>query len=538
MLTSTTKRFFLPFLVRKDSLSEVEAAAVFAVAEFERNKGGGLIARQPKEKLVSISKVCYPLWLYPTNDAIFIFDGFAYSNYCVSYAEVPSAKVFMESLETNLRPRENYMGFLQNHKNYFEQPKKETQFVFRGLIDNLNFKSEFSLYRKEATEVTAQTNLVFLLPTLQETAVSSTIAEFDKLQSFLREEVERLHECTRLIHRTTNQYITELDYEMAAIKEEADAKIRAQEELVYPKIAKLTKEYKQKIKAVTESFDKELESLKKHRTKTLKSIEVNEEKIKIYQRDAKSQAKKKHAFYEKHWKAKIKQTQKEVNALKKELKNVENNFKKLSKQKGQELSKLNFGLDGEIKFARQPLLELEAGRDAKILVFKKETDRLFNEEKYVNENLFKNLKLRESIRANFEVLGFKDPEVKAPSLFYVPFYVACYEMSVVRRYLILPPSTISSIDFSAKLKGALGMSKIKDLLTPRFKAVAALISHVELFAKQNSVFESQLNGLAQKNNLLNNSLFMENVVKGLVYLKHQGWVSDKEQQVLSNRLRT
>jgi hypothetical protein len=111
-------------------------------------------------------------------------------------------------------------------------------------------------------------------------------------------------------------------------------------------------------------------------------------------------------------------------------------------------------------------------------------------------------------------------------------------MNVVRRYLFLPPSTISSIDFSAKLKGALGMSKIKDLLAPRFKSVAALISHVDLFAKQNSVFESQLNDLAQKNNLLNNSLFMENVVKGLVYLKHQGWVSDKEEQVLSNRLRT
>jgi hypothetical protein len=92
------------------------------------------------------------------------------------------------------------------------------------------------------------------------------------------------------------------------------------------------------------------------------------------------------------------------------------------------------------------------------------------------------------------------------------------------------------VDFSAKLKGAFGMSKIRDLLVPRFKAINALIENVQVFTKQNTMFESLLSSLSQKDNLLNNSLFMENVEKGLVYLKHEGWLSDKEQQILSNRL--
>ena len=99
------------------------------------------------------------------------------------------------------------------------------------------------------------------------------------------------------------------------------------------------------------------------------------------------------------------------------------------------------------------------------------------------------------------------------------FIVACYEIGLSRRYLIIPPSTITNFDFSAKLKGALGMSKIKDLLAPRFKAIAALIEKVQVLTKQNTVFENQLYDLSQKNNLLNNSLFLENVKKGLVYLK-------------------
>jgi hypothetical protein len=536
MLTSATKRFSLPFSAQKSSVPEVEAAAVFAVVELERYKGGGLIARQPEEKLVFLSKIGYPLWFLPKNDSTFVFDGFGDSNYIISYAEVPSAKAFMERLEANSRPRENYMAFISDHGSYFQQSMKEKQFVFRGLIADLDFKSEFNVYRKEAMEATAQTNAALLSPTLEEPTISSMIAEFDKLQSALREEAERLPECTRLINRTTSQYITELDYEATAAKEEADAKIRAQQELVNPQIAKLNKEYKVKIKDLTESFNKELESLQKLKAKTQKFIEGNEGKIRLYQREAKAQAAKKHVIYEKRWKEKIKQTQKEFNGLKKELKNIESNVKRLSKQKVQETSKLNFELDAEIKLARQPLIELEAARDVKMLAFKLETDKLLKQEKPVIEGLNKSIKLREAIKANFGVLGIRDQGLKVPALFYVPFYVACYEMGLTRRYLFIPPSTITGVDFSAKLKGALGMSKIKDLLVPRFKAITALIEKVQVLTKQNTMFESQLDGLSQRSNLLNNGLFLESVEKGLVYLKGEGWLSDKEQQVLSNRL--
>ena len=227
---------------------------------------------------------------------------------------------------------------------------------------------------------------------------------------------------------------------------------------------------------------------------------------------------------------------KEQDGLKRELKNIENNITRLSEQKGQEISKLDLSLDSEIKFARQPLRELEVARDAKMLAFKLETDKLLKQEKPLIDGLNKSIKLREAINANFEGLGIQGQGLKNPCLFHIPFYVACFEMGLTRRYIIVPPSTINGVDFSSKLKGALGMSKIKDLLNPRFKAITSIISKVQVLTKQNSVFESQLNSLAQRNNLLNNGLFMENVAKGLVYLKHEGWLSVKEQQTLSSRL--
>ncbi len=536
MFVSTSKRFILSFSNQKSNSPEAEAAAVFAVAELERNKGGGLITRQQEEKLVFISKSGYPLWLFPKNDGIFVFDGFADSSFTVSYAEIPPTKVFREGFETNSRPREKYLTFLSSQSDYFQQSVKEKNFVFRGLITSSDLKNELNVYRKEITEGNTQTNVTLLLPTLEETTIVSMLSEFDEVTTRLREEAEMLPECIRLINKATSQYITEINYETEAAKEETDAKIKAQEELVNPQITKLNRDYNHKIKELAESFDKELESLKKLRIKTQKSIEGNEEEIKLCQYKARAQASKKHSIYEKRWKQKIKQIEKELKSLKKDLKNTEENLRKISKQKTQEISEINFELDAKIKLARQPIGELEAVRDAKTLAFKLETEKMFKLEKPLIESLNKSINLSEAIKASFEGLGLRGQDLKSPALFYVPFYVVCYEMGLSRRYLIVPPSTITDIDFSTRFKGALGRSKLKDLFTPRFKAISDLVGSVQGLTKQNSLFENQLYDLGQKNNFLKNSTYSESIQKGLVYLNHQGWLSDKEQQVLSNRL--
>lgn len=100
MLSSAVKRFILPFSTEKSRepfSSEVEAAAVFTLAEFERNKGGGLIIKQPEENLVTLAKIGFPIWLFPNNDTTFVFDGLDNSSHSISYAEMPSAQGFLEA---------------------------------------------------------------------------------------------------------------------------------------------------------------------------------------------------------------------------------------------------------------------------------------------------------------------------------------------------------------------------------------------------------------------------------------------------------
>jgi hypothetical protein len=540
MLSSTVKRFIFPFAPQKGTVqfnTEVEGAAVYALAELERMKGGGLIIKQPEEKITFLAKMGYPLWLFPKGETTYIFDGLNNSAYTMSYFELPSAKVFMDSLEANLNTREDFMAFLSDHNSYFTRPKKEKELSLSNLIVDLDFKKELNAYRKEAVEVTGQpANLALLPPSLEEATISSMLWEIGKLQAVINEDAERLPECLRLLNKTTSQYVTELDYAAEAVKDEANAKIKAQEEVINPKIAGLISEYKRRISDLTRSFGQELETLEKLRARAEKCVENDEGKIKLYRREAEAQASKKHLIYEKRWKEKIAQTKKELNGLKKELKRIERSVKNTTKQKNAEMAKLQFGLDAEIKHARQPLLDLETARDAKMLVFKREAGKLIRLEKPVVDGLNSAIKLEEAIKAKFGMLGIIDQQLKSPALFYVPFYVTCYQSGLSKRSIFLPPSTGASIGFAAKLKGAFGRSKIKELFTPRFKSISTLIDRIQALTKQDSFLDSQIKGLGEKNNLLNTSLTRGNIAKGLDYLRTGGWLSDKEYQVVSNSL--
>ena len=96
--------------------------------------------------------------------------------------------------------------------------------------------------RKEATEITGQPTKLFLVsPTLTETTISSMLSEMNKLQFSIKEEAEKLSECQRRLNKSTNQHVTELAYSAEAVKDEVNAKIKAQEEIVNPQIIKLTR---------------------------------------------------------------------------------------------------------------------------------------------------------------------------------------------------------------------------------------------------------------------------------------------------------
>ena len=540
---SAYKQFLLPFSVLSENRKEpftadLEAAAVFSLAELDRAKGGGFLSRRPEEQIAFIAKIGYPLWLFPWSETTLIFDGLNRSTHTLKYAVIPDVNNFIENLRRSAKTRETYLAFLSDHINYFQAPITEKAVIINGLIRDPEFLSEFETYLSQATEIEDEPDNVGLLyPTIEELTISSILKEFEGLHSSFKKDVAGFYSCIKFVNKATNHYIQLLCSKTRAIKEEFGVKINAQEELVAPKVYRLKEEYDHQIVQSTKSFEKQRLPVQKRQIKLEKSKEQALEKIEHYKLEAKTRAEKDDSVGEEKWKEKASETKKELSEIEEQLKDTEKELRDLEERKSLEIFNLRSELETKTKEARQPLLDLESSRDAEILLYKQEIEQVEQQTKLILEQLGRTVKLREASIENCVKLGVKmESELKDVVLFYVPFYVVCYKMESKKRYLFLPPSEANTIGLSTKLKSALGKAKIKQLLVPRFEVITSLMDTIQVLAQQNAVFETEMREIGDKANMLRMVSMRESVRKGLEYIRQEGWISEKEHQALSQQL--
>ena len=156
-------------------------------------------------------------------------------------------------------------------------------------------------------------------------------------------------------------------------------------------------------------------------------------------------------------------------------------------------------------------------------------DTLEKNTKLLSDRIMEIIKNRESNIGDIEKIhttSCSDELDKA--VFYVPNYVICYNSGEKRRYVSLPPSCISDVGISAKLKGALGVARIRSCFSPRLKEMAFLAETVEKQSEEDSIFETELKQLGEGNNILRVGFLGEAIEKGLLSLREKGWLSDKE----------
>lgn len=537
------KQFLLPFSVlsenRKEPFtSDLEVAAVFSLAEIDRAKGGGFFSKRPEEKLVFIAKIGYPLWVFPWSETALIFDGLNRSKYTLPYAVVPDAKAFMENLKRGSKTRETHQAFLADHINYFQAPATEKSIQINALIREPEFLSEFASYHKEATAIEGQpTNFVMLSPTIDKSTISSTLQELERLSSSFKRDVESLNQCMKFINEATQHYIKVLRSKAKSIKEQFDVKIKAQEALINPKVDRLKEHYNHQLIQSKKTSDKERLPVHKTKVKLEKSKERALAKIEHYKLEAKTSAEKNNYVGEEKWKEKANETKKELSEIENQLKETEKALEDLEERKSLEIFNLRSELEAKTKEAQQPLLDLEASRDAEVQLCEHEIKELEEQTKLILDQVGRTVKLREVNIENFAKLGVeRDPALTGISLFYVPFYVACYEVDSKKRYLFLPPSETNTYGLSTKLKSALGKAKIKQLLVSRFELIASLMDTLQVLVQQNAVFETEMREMGVKMNILNKGSIRENVRKGLASIQQEGWLSEKEYQALSQQL--
>jgi DNA repair exonuclease SbcCD ATPase subunit len=540
-LSQKIAKLTLPFSVSAENRTEpfteeMEKAALYCFAEAEREKGGGLILRKAEERTAFLAKFFYPFWLAPWKQLTPVFDGLKQSVHTAIYKTIPDTKAFLESAQRSTESLETYTAFLSDNINYFQTPSGENAITLEGLVSEPLFLNEFNAYLSEAKQIEATSSeTVLLSPLIDEATVLSAIEELERLRADFEKDIRVLQEGIKLLSKTTKSFAKEIRGKIRAVREEFEEAIRKEEEIVAQKVNRINEEYNEQRVKLIKSFEKQRLPLQKEKVKLEKTREQTLRKIEHYNIEAKTCAIKKDAVGERKWKEKANETRKELSEIDKRLEEVEEKIKEIDENESAETFKIRSEWESKIKEVRKNLLELESSRDAKIQIHKQEMERLEGLTASIIQQMSSTVKLREADLANITKPGIQQ-EHEHLSLVHMPFYMACYEAELKKRYVVFPPSTVNSIGFIAKLKGALGRAKIKQLLTPRFKAITSLLEKLPALMEKDAVFAREIHEAGERANMLGESSKQKSIGDGLKKLKDEGWLSDKDFEALNHRL--
>jgi archaellum component FlaC len=538
-VVSETQKFILPFSEKADPSTKfdrdiaTEVAAIFALAEMDREKGGRILSRHLGEKINFIAKIGYPFWLYPLSDKVALFDGLNLSEHVLPYTKIENVKPFLDGLKNSLKNRENFEYFLAEHEHYFEKTDPKANLKLQGLIAKIDLLNEFDSYRKEATKATDQFAHIGLLSSpINQSKLLSATQEIERLHASLEKEIKNLNTSIEVLGKGSRQFHNTLHDEIEAIKQEFDLSIKTEETIAAHILEGIREQYDRKTASLARLFKADQVPLHAEKIKLIKSKNELTNEIEQYYANTKKVV----SGDEKaktRWKNRIKQAKDKLSETEKRLKLNERKLEELEERRASEVLQLKSAQESEIKDARKKIVELEASRDAKILVAKQEMKKLASSTKLISDQIGKLVKLKETDIAQFDKLGIKSfSENLDKALVYVPFYVISYDKETRDRYLIVSPSSISAINMSTKLKAVLGRARIKSFLAPRFKELTSMAENIQTQSQENSIFAAEIKQLGAVNNILLMAWIRDEIDKGLTDLKNQGWLNEKEYGVV------
>jgi hypothetical protein len=540
VLQRTTKSI-LPFAVLSDNRKqpftlEIERTAIFCLAELERAKGGGLVVKQPLEKLHFIAKVCYPFWLVTLGDTSFLFDGLDTTSYTLTYSAVPDIQTFLDNVNRSSKTLHAYTAFLSDNINYFQVSDIEQKKVIDGLISDPEFLHEFASYSSEAAPVKSPlSGMAVISPALDEESVSSITDEIENLKSRFAAEVNALYSSMKLVNAKTEGFVKAIRSKIKETEKKLNKEIEKCKVSIAEKAAEIREAHDEEVTKLSNEVEDELLNLRQEMIKLEKTKEQLLAEIEHCEAEIRTCAINKDSVSERKWREDRDELKRQLSEADTEIKELYKRIKTVEDEKKLRLFELKSERDAKIKEASKNLIEIESSRDAKIRISEEEIEKLEELTSSIIVQINELAKLRETSIAEFDKLGFRQKKIEN-ALIYMPFYLVCYQCEQRKRYECFPPSTVNSISLSVKFKAAIGKSKVKRLLEPRFKTLISFLNGFPPLMKQNAVFDREMNEACVEVDALRTKELRESINTGLEKLREEGWFSEKEFESFSQSL--
>lgn len=507
--------------------TEEEKAAVYCLAELNRDKGGGFLIKHSPEKISFIAEVCYPFWIAPFTERTLLLDGLNLISHTLNYTLIPDIQAFKDNLLLNSQSKQIYTAYLSNNLNYFQVSNNEQKRVIEGLVNDQEFIPEFINYVKEGAEYkTPMADCVLISPAHSVEEITSMLQNLEEFRLKLIFELKELKEVVKLLNTQTQQFLKNVQEEIDTINKQYQIKIQKIITDIEIQTITINKDYSSNVTEISAKFEQEALALQKDLLKLEKNFgQINseigqtEEKIRNASIDKDEIAVRKWKIQRNDLKEALSENNSKIKLLKEQIQEVEENRKNT-------LLELQQENEAKLKKARQVLIDVETSRDAEVRLFQSEMEKLEDLTSVIIKKIDQLIINREVKLSELEAIGIRKG-ITDISLVYMPFYLFSFQSGSKRRYTYLPPSIVSPISLGAKLK-AVGKTKISQLFQPRSKKIISILNSFISILEENIVFNHEINEACNKANLLQLKDFPALFKNGLNELKSEGWLSESD----------
>jgi len=534
-------KLLLPFAVpaedrMKAFTKDMEMAAVLYLAESNREKGEGYILKKPDEKMVFLAEVCYPLWLIPWSGGTLLFDGLGNAAYTLSHEVMPDIRVFNKDIQRSAKTCKAYSSSLSRNANYFKNFVSKEKKTIEGLIASPDFIKDFMVYLSEVEEAEKPLSRKAVLSRMiNKPEIAASVAELAELRTKIDEDVKNLETSMKLLRVTTRERVKAVRKEIRKVRKNFDKQIEKANVEVKRRIRRIRERHDEKIIRISRQFKRQLGHIHKDRIEFEKTLRRLRAEIKRCQAKIKSCRRRKNKRIEIQWTKRLKRIKKKLPTFEKRISDTDRKMGRLEDAEKLEISHQRTERDKCIDRAIKVLSELEASREASIRIKRQEITSLKNSTSLIMNQMSAMAKSKKAALGEFGRICLPRSK-RVCALVYLPFYLARYRMEAKNRYVVYPPSIVSSMGIMTKMKGVLGAAKMKAFLHPRSKAITLFLNQVATLIQRNPVFEKEITDAGIEDSVLRRKELRLGVKRGLKELKDEEWISKNEFQTLSKLL--
>jgi hypothetical protein len=527
------RRFILPFTTPaknrlKDFTKNMEMAAVLYLAEANRKKGEQPRLKKIEEKLVFIAEACYPIWLVPYNAATLMFDGLGLTSHTFSWDVTPDVEIFNKDLRRNQKTTQAYTAALTRNLDYFGKFQGKEEIKIEGLVTSTDLKADLRNYLPLMKDAKKPPANKILLKTITKThEIQTSMRQLSTLKKKSKIEINNINASMKFLNTTTARRVKSIKEEIKKTRETQENQIKNTKVRLAKRLRRIQTQYNQKITKTSKRHKKRLLQLNKNQVKLGKKLRSLRNEARRCETRKKSSKRRKRKRNETLWNRKLQSIKRKIKASREKIKSNNKRIRDVENKQKHELAKKRAACCLHIESANKKFLDLQGSREAEIIMKRQEIATLEEITRYITNSMQEMLQKKKSFNTQFEKMVIS-PGKQTRRLVYIPFYLARYEKGNNRRYIIYPPSTAGDMGILARMRGALGATKVKALIQSRSEAVETFLNQLPtLFEKKLMIEKEVTEAGIQKSILLRKNLRI-GVTKGLKRLEDENWISKKE----------